>query len=308
MKSKITSVAIMLASLSLIGCASTTPSVMTDYPELVPASTAVYEWDHSISEALNVAKMAQPAGVGHGMRDYAKGELAKDGRESGLSRTLGAGVMFLSQGIYGAVADSTMSNRAEQNMNWRSSLVTFMPVAELDGAENQFRQAQLYVASKVEKALKMEYPQLQWLGTITPSRSGSWNAFNTTFVFFEPDACKASIKYSSTKKELAPDFNGPKDPKNNIDGIQINVPSCEYGGKLTKAGKTVINGQEHYILVLESTFGQFFDAAFAQNFDGYVIFPQMFTFRPIDSYGDMTVTRPYPVVFKQGQELLFETP
>lgn len=171
MKSKITSVALMLVSLSLIGCASTAPSVMTDYPELVPASTAVYEWDHSISEALNVAKMVQPAGVGHGMRDYAKGEFAKDGRESGLSRTLGAGVMFLSQGIYGAVADTTMSNRAEQNLNWRSSLVTFIPVAELDAAAKPFRHLQLHVANKVKDALSSSYPDLEWLGVSNNSGS-----------------------------------------------------------------------------------------------------------------------------------------
>lgn len=308
MKSKISLVAAMLASITLIGCASTAPTVLTDYPELVPASTAIYKWDDSISEALNVARMAQPAGVGHGMRDYAKGEFAKDGRESGLSRTLGAGVMFLSQGIYGAVADTTMSNRAEQNMNWRSSLVTFIPVDELDNAEKPFRYAQLHLASKIEQALRVEYPNLKWLGTITPNRSGRWNAFNTTFVFFESDACKASLKYSSTNKDLAPEFNGPKDPNMNIDGTHINEPSCEYGGKFTLAGKTTIDGTLHYILAFESTFGQFFDSAFAKHFDGYVIFPQKFTFSPIDTYGNMTVTRPYPVVFKQGEELLFEKP
>lgn len=308
MKSNISLVATMLASLTLIGCASTAPTVMTDYPELVPASTAVYKWDDSISEALNVARMAQPAGVGHGMRDYAKGEFAKDGRESGLSRTLGAGLMFLSQGIYGAVADTTMSNRAEQNMNWRSSLVTFIPVDELDNTEKPFRYAQLHVASKIDRALKIEYPEMQWLGTITPNRSGSWNAFNTTFVFFDSAACKASLQYSSTNKDKLPSFYGPRNPNNNIDGIHINVSSCEYGGKLTIAGRALIDGKQNYILVFESTFGQYFDEVFAKHFEGYAIFPQKFTFRPIDTYGNMTVTRPYPVVFKKGIELLFESP
>lgn len=308
MKSNISLVATMLASLALIGCASTAPTVMTDYPELVPASTAVYEWDHSISEALNVAQMAHPAGVGHGMRDYAKGEFAKDGRESGLSRTLGAGVMLLSQGLYGAVADTTMSNRAEKNMNWRSSLVAFIPVDELDNAEKPFRYAQLHVASKIERALKIEFPEMQWLGTITPSRSVNWSAFNTVFVFFDSDACKASLQYSSANKDKSPPFYGPRDPNNNIDGIQINVPSCEYGGKLTVAGRTLIDGELNYILVFESTFGQYFDKAFSKHFEGYAIFPQKFTFRAIDAYGNMTITRPYPVVFKKGIELLFESP
>ena len=308
MKSKFTKIAIMLVSLSLIGCASTTPTVMTDYPELVPASTAVYEWDHSISEALNVAQMVQPAGVGHGMRDYAKGEFAKDGRESGLSRTLGAGVMFLSQGIYGAVADTAMSNRAEQNMNWRSSLVTFIPVDELDNAEKPFRHLQLYFSKKFQEAVMTAYPGLNWLGVFTPNQQNRFDAFNTNLVFFEADACEAAIRVSSVNKEKAVKSFGPRNPALSIEDDVVSQENCSYNGSVRVAGKIVIGNILNYIVVMESFNGQYFDKYLAEQFDGYVIMPQQFAFRALDVPTNIYVKRDFPVVFKQGKALLFETP
>lgn len=308
MKSKISLVAAMLASLTLIGCANTAPTVLTDYPELVPASTAIYKWDDSISEALNVAKMAQPAGVGHGMRDYAKGEFAKDGRESGLSRTLGAGVMFLSQGIYGAVADTTMSNRAEQNLNWRSSLVTFIPVDELDNADKPFRHLQLHFGKKFQEAVKAAYPDLNWLGVSTPNQKYRFDAFNTNFVFFEKDACEAALRYSSINKEKAVKSFGARNPAISIEDAVISQQNCSYNGSVRVAGKIMVENTINYIVIMESFSGQYFDKYLAEKFDGYVIMPQQFAFKAIDGPSNIYVKRDFPVVFKQGKALLFETP
>lgn len=60
----------LVISAAMAGCASTSESLSNQgavYPELKVMSDRTYVWDDSISEALNVARMAQPAGVGVGM-------------------------------------------------------------------------------------------------------------------------------------------------------------------------------------------------------------------------------------------------
>lgn len=295
-----------VAGMMLVGCASTSSNSSSggQYPVLKVLSDKPYVWDDSISEALNVARMAQPAGVGNGMRDFADGTQANTGRLGAGIRTFDAGVGLLSQGIFGVIAHESLSQGVNRQLDWKPSIVDFVPVSNIS-EKNGIKDIQSFIGNKIFEAIKKDFPNLTWHGEFTVKRKGI-NNFNTDFIFYEKDACREALLFSYIEKENAkihfekiPDANFFEDTSG-IDKF------CEYGGKLSIAGKRFVDGVENYIVVFEVAFGHFFDKSIAENYDGYFIMPEKYSFVAVDKPLRISINRNYAAVYNRSKEILFQ--
>jgi hypothetical protein len=304
---KLTTAVLLSAAAVLAGCASTDNSKQS--VDTLVISKAPYVWDSSISEALNVAKMAQPAGVGGGMRDFDNGMQANEGKASGAMRVFDAVTSGLAMGVYGVASSETLGAAAEKNLNWKPAIIDVVPVSQINDSAGQpnFRLAQEHVGSIIRASLEKAYPDLIWYGVFTPAKPNN-GFYNTDFIIFSEAGCRSSIAFSSLNKNSAvPSFKGIRSGtfKENSEMVQ---EFCEYGGKLSIAGTTESDGELNYVLVFEVKFGNYFDPYIAKNAPAYFIVPQAHTFVALDTPVDMTVTRPMAAVFKNGAQLLFQKP
>ncbi|MAA92982.1 MAG: hypothetical protein CML21_00460 [Rheinheimera sp.] len=297
-------VAVVIASLMTVGCASTGngDSGKQQYPELKVLSDKPYVWDDSISEALNVARMAQPAGVGNGMRDFADGTLANTGRIGGGTRVFDAGLGLLSQGIFGVVSMEALNQGVNRQLDWKPSIVDFIPVKDVPDGE-RFKFVQNYIGDKLHDAFKKEYGEVNWHGPFTPKRV--FKNLNTEYVLFDNDACKESLKFEMYNKDAEVKYLDASKHREFVEGNQNIGVFCNYGGVISIAGKRLINGEENYIVVFESSFGHFFDSVVAKHYDGYFIMPEMYFFSAIDRTARVVINREMASVYKSGNELLF---
>lgn len=288
----------------LSGCASTSESsAPAAYPTLKVLSDTPYVWDDSISEALNVARMAQPAGVGNGMRDFADGKLATTGRIGGGTRAIDAGLGLLSQGLFGVVSMEALNAGVNRQLDWKSAVVDFMPVKNTT-PDKLFLDARNLVEKKILAAMKSEFPSVTWYGAFTPKRT--FENLNTEFIFFDKEGCKQSILFESTdKSNQKMEFFSNDRGRQFVEKHPLTQQYCVMGGKVSVAGTTVINGENNYIVVYETAFGQFFDSVLAKKYDGYFLMPDYYQFRAVDSPLYVTINRNYASVFKSGTEIQF---
>ncbi|MCF4010618.1 hypothetical protein [Rheinheimera sp. UJ63] len=295
-----------LVSVLVVSCASTDSSKGTNgYPVLKILSSKPYVWDDSISEALNVARMAQPAGVGNGMKDFADGTEANTGRIGGGTRILDAGLGLLSQGVFGVISMEALNSGVNRKVDWKPSIVDFVPVKSIDEL-NRFSSIQKILSEKIKDSLAAEYPDLIWHGAYTLNDKRRSHLFNTDFLFFDKKACDESYKFSlSDKINANSGFN--KIPQGTFFEDTSSIEEyCELGGLISIAGKTVIDGDEYYIIIFKVEFGHYFNEALSKHYDGYLIMPDYFNFVAIDKPVRINVNREYASVFKKGKELLFQ--
>ncbi|WP_445426036.1 hypothetical protein [Alishewanella sp. HL-SH06] len=294
-------------TLIMTSCANTSSDSgsVSQYPVLNVLSDKPYVWDDSISEALNVARMAQPAGVGNGMRDFADGTQANTGRIGAGMRTFDAGIGLLSQGIFGVIAHESLSQGVNRQVDWKPTIVDLIPVKSVD-ENNIFKSVQEILGEKVKGSIVADYPNLKWLGSFTLNDKRRSHLFNTDFIFFDDTACRDSYKFSSIDGDY--DKAGfPKIPDSNFFEDTSNISKyCELGGLLSIAGKTTLNGEDFYIVTFKIEFGHFFNDALARNYKGYLMMPDYFNFVAVNKPLRITVNRSYAAVYKNGKELLFE--
>lgn len=296
-----------VAGMMLVGCASTSSNSSSggQYPVLKVLSDKPYVWDDSISEALNVARMAQPAGVGNGMRDFADGTQANTGRLGAGIRTFDAGIGLLSQGIFGVIAHESLSQGVNRQVDWKPTIVDLIPVKSVD-ENNIFKSVQEIIGDKVKNSIVADYPNLKWFGSFTLNDKRRSHLFNTDFIFFDEQACRDSYKFSSIDGDY--DKAGfPKIPDTNFFEDTSNISKyCELGGLLSIAGITTLNGEDFYIVTFKIEFGHFFNDSLSRNYNGYLMMPDYFNFVAVNKPLRITVNRPYAAVYKKGKELLFE--
>lgn len=300
---KLTTALLLSASAVLIGCASTEnskPSVGT----LVISKTH-YVWDNSISEALNVAKMAQPAGVGAGMRDFDDGMQANEGKSSGAMRVFDAVTSGLAMGVYGVASSETLSAAAEQHLNWRTSIVDLYPVSDSLHSNNLLRsQISEWIGQKTINAISKEFADLKTFGFFEPRNVKS--NFNSAVLFYSESACAESLSYTAYDKGNA--TTKINQPLNKFFKTEIGDVGgyCGVFQRIEIAGVVKHQGIDHYIVVAEIQSGNFFDKAIIQNYQGYVLVPTSLEVKATDKPVTFTVNRPYTFVAKSSEILLFE--
>jgi len=295
-----------LTSLLIAGCASTSDSSSGgQYPVLKVLSDKPYVWDDSISEALNVARMAQPAGVGNGMRDFADGTQANTGRIGAGMRTFDAGIGLLSQGIFGVIAHESLSQGVNRQVDWKPTIVDLIPVQSVDN-NNIFKSVQEIIGKKVKDSIAADYPNIKWFGAFTLNDKRRSHLFNTDFIFFDDKACRDSYNFSSIDGDYDKD-GFPRIPDSNFFEDTSNISKyCELGGLLSIAGITNLNGEDFYIVTFKVEFGHFFNDSLARNYNGYLMMPDYFNFVAVNKPLRITVNRKYAAVYKKGKELLFQ--
>lgn len=286
------------------GCASTSNEGPAKYPELKVLSNTPYVWDDSISEALNVARMTQPAGVGVGMKDFVDGKKAITGKISGGTRIMDAGLGLITMGGFGVLSMESLNNRINKDLDWKPTLVTLIPFEEV-GDKPDYKKIRNVFAAKMKDALVKEYPNIKWHGEFALAKP-TINA-NTEFLFFDEKACKDAFLFGSTDKENQKQFYwnsmSGRTFVENTAGIE---KFCAYGGMISIANVVFENGKKSYVVTFEGEWGHYFNNVFAKNFDGYVIFPDFYDFRALDKMVSIVVDNEYAHVKQKGKELLFQ--
>ena len=114
------------------GCASTSNQNDTpQYPVLKVLSDKPYVWEDSISEALNIARMAQPAGVGVGMMDYPDGTKATTGRVSSGMQLFDAALGLGASGLFGVLQMGSLNEGVNSDLDWKPSIVSLVDKGEI---------------------------------------------------------------------------------------------------------------------------------------------------------------------------------
>ncbi|WP_240224725.1 hypothetical protein [Rheinheimera hassiensis] len=300
---KLTTILILSAAAALAGCASTDNSAPDGSFKVL--SNKPYVWDNSISEALNVAKMAQPAGVGGGMRDFEDGMQANEGKSSGAMRVFDAVTSGLAMGVYGVASSETLGSAAEQHLNWRTSIVELYPVPNENVSTSELiHKVSKFVGEKTIDAIGKEYADLKSFGVFEPRNSKS--NFNSAVLFYSENACKDSLRYTAYNKSNA--ITKITQPLKKFFQTEIDDVGgyCGVFQRVEIAGLINQNGRDHYVVVAEIQSGNFFDKAIIENYDGYVLVPSSLEVKATDKPVTFTVTRPYSFVAKSSNILLFE--
>ncbi|HAT40106.1 MAG TPA: hypothetical protein DCS87_00060 [Rheinheimera sp.] len=294
-----------VVSVVLAGCASTSNDSPATYPELKLLSNQTYVWDENISEALNVARMAQPAGPGVGMKDFSDGKKANTGKISDSTRLLDAGLGLISMGGFGVLSMESLNAGVNRQLDWKPTLVTLIPKNEI-GMNPDHKQVRDYVGLKIKEAMQQSYPNLAWHGGFTHKRS--FVDGNVEYLLFEKDACVEYFKFEAKEKsELKKEFFSDNRRRNFVEADPNLAKYCVYGGMLKLASSAKIKGSEYWVVTFEAANGHFFNSLMEKNYKGYVIVPEIYDFRASDVHLNIVVNNGYAKVFKNGHELLFQS-
>ncbi len=299
-----------LLAVALTGCASTSQPDRTDYPTLTVLNPTPYVWDDKKSLALNVAKMAEPAGVGIGLEDSDKASDASTGQSSAGDRALGLGIMGLSQGVFGLVSDSVITNDAEKALRWKPSLIEFIPVSDvgLDLTPGTFQKLRSLVGERLLANLKKDFPDVVMLAVYTPKRS-NWK---TNAIYqLKTQGCHESIKFHSYKPDSAPLYATRDYSVDTLEGVKMPSEYCQVSMRISVSGTTNVNGVLNYIVVNELIWGQNFLVQLSKpnRYSGYILIPERFDVPTYDIGTDKEKTLyPHAVVFHEGKPHNFVTP
>jgi hypothetical protein len=304
---------LVVAGLSIAlmaGCASTSDSTQNtapvSYPELKVLSDKPYVWDNSISEALNVARMAQPAGVGNGMQDFPDGKKATTGRIGGGERAFDAGLGLLSQGVFGVVSMEALNQGVNKQLDWKPSLIVTVNKADVSDVNGiNFVKTRNLMAEKFINALKKEYSDFELIGVFTTkfhkqSKGDSVVAFRTKGC---ADAAVFDAYYSENAKVKSLGV---------VNGfIEGPVELNDYCAVEFKTSVSMV-ANEKLVLVAELhgtlSGSSYFNTAIAKHVDGYFLVPEYYEYLTSDRRGVYkAVATRYAKVFKNGKEILFES-
>lgn len=191
----------LVISAAMAGCASTSESLSNQgavYPELKVMSDRTYVWDDSISEALNVARMAQPAGVGVGMQDFADGTKANTGKVGAGEQIFDSALGMAGMGAFGVLSMGTLNSDVNEVLDWNPSFVFMVPTEDItESGKIDLKKTQKYVGNLIEGTLKTKYSDLTWYGAFHAVGDIS----NTTYAF-KTSECKTALSahYYDTSK------------------------------------------------------------------------------------------------------------
>ena len=286
-------------ALAVGGCASTSESKAQVFPELKVLSDKTYVWDDSISEALNVAQMAQPAGVGVGMSDFADGTKANTGRVGAGEQVFDSAIGLASMGAFGVLSMGVLNSEVNSVLDWNPSFVFLVPTEDIsEHGKADLRKTQKYVGNLIEGILKNKYKDLTWYGAFHAVGDIS----NTTYAF-KTDECKAA---------LAAHYYNPSNSTGfmkNSGNIFFEKPDfVDYCGiyvNLEISGYFLKDGKKHAVLVGEVNFGHYFLEALTK-LDHYILFPDTFKVVTFDSRAGKRLGYRHSFVTKNGKEIQFQ--
>lgn len=302
-----TTLAAVLA-VALTGCASTSQPDRTDYPTLTVLNPTPYVWDDKKSLALNVAKMAEPAGVGIGLEDSDKASDANTGRSTTGDRVFGLALMGLSQGVYGMASDSVLTDKAEKALKWKPSLIDLIPVSDVGTTLNPqaFLKLRTIIGQRLIDSIKPDVPTIKLLATYSPKVTG-WDA--NVMYLVGGDACHESVKFHSSKPDSAPKYLTVDYSNAVLESTKFPAEYCEIASQLSISGITNKDGVDHYIVVSELKSGQSFITHLDERYPGYILIPEQFDVITYDTGISAGRTLyPYAVVFSEGKPKPFIAP
>lgn len=297
-------VGLTLLSISLItGCASTDDSVKKDvtgnfiFPSMKPIKDINYVWDESISEALNVAQMAQPAGIANSMRDYADGRNASVGLISSVSRIFDGSLGLLTSGGFGLVQAESLNQGVNRVVEWKPTIVDIVDKDLIsENGEISFIKARNYLAQKVRKAIEKDHPNIIWGDTLTLKR----NDFRPElWQIIKGDECDKIQSFDKGGEDGVPSIT-----KNYsqffYDGDNKVETFCSY---TMQVKVTHLFHDNKVVLIGEASKGHFLDKSLALNYEGYVLVPDEYF-----ANSNYKVVNQYAFVAKNGEQLLFQKP
>ncbi|GGW73965.1 hypothetical protein [Alishewanella tabrizica] len=290
-------------TLIMASCASTSDSGSGgQYPVLKVLSDKPYVWDDSISEALNVARMAQPAGVGNGMKDFADGTHANTGRIGAGMRTFDAGIGLLSQGIFGVIAHESLSQGVNRQLDWKPSIVQLVDAKKVtsDNGLISFDKIAGIVSDSVKGSVEKGHPGISWGPDLIPKDQ---RISNLSIAINDMVECKKAFDFISINKEHKGYIDQPYS-KFFINGGNVSEKHCIISLNISIAG---VKKSGELIIVSEIISGHYFNDSIVKNHTGYVIVPDIYFIRASDSPKDIAVTTNYAFVSSKGEKLLFES-
>lgn len=302
-----TTLATMLA-VALTGCASTSQPDRTDYPTLTVLNPTPYVWDDKKSLALNVAKMAEPAGVGIGLEDSDKASDASTGRSTTGDRVFGLALMGLSQGVFGMASDSVLTDKAEAALKWKPSLVDLIPVSDVgtDLNPQAFQKIRTIIGERIISTVKRDVPDTSLLGMYTPKKL---NWIDNAVYLLDSKACHEALKFESLRPDEAPNYQTLDLSASMLEQTPFPKEYCVISTAMSVAGTTKVNGIDHYIVVNQIIGGSAFITHMDEHYPGYIIIPEAFDIITRDAH--ITAQRqlyPHAVVFYKGKPQNFVTP
>lgn len=284
----------------MAGCASTSESskgsnASAAYPQLKVLSDKPYVWDDSISEALNVARMAQPAGVGNGMRDFADGTLATTGRVGGGERVFDAGLGLISQGVFGVVSMESLNQGVNRQLDWKPAIVMNSNLNVDD--ENFFIKLREHISNEVWGVLKSSGLgiELVGVGTLKSAHKNMDNKhIHNVSLLFKGDFC-----LKARKVDGADTLNMVEASKHFYDIPAGTSGFCSIDLRVSVPSK---NSDGQLIVVSEMLSGFVFLDELIKLKESYIIFPDYFT----GSNSRTSFNNKYAFVYKNNEKMLFE--
>lgn len=284
-----------LAGLVVAGCASTTAEGPAKYPELKVLSNTPYVWDNSISEALNVARMGQPSGVGVGMKDFVDGKNATTGRYSGGTRLFDAGLGLLGQGVFGVVAMESLNQGVNRQLDWKPAIISTFKYDVKD--EALFLKLRKDISDSIWNEIKREKidVKLVGVGTLKSAHANLDNKYiHNVSLIFQGDFCKKARKFDG-----ADDLNMVDASKHFYDIPSGTSGFCSIDLRVSISSK---NADGSLIVTSEMLSGFAFLDAIVKMKDSYVIFPDYFT----GLNSKTSFQNNYSFVTKNGEKYFFQ--
>lgn len=290
-------------SVVVFGCASTGTQQAT-YPTLTVLSDKPFVWDNSKSEAMNVALMAQPAGVGFGVHDSRDGTTVTTGYVHGGTRLIDGALGLATSGIFGAVQMDTLNQSVNKSLDWKPTIVQRVPKQMLiDSYGNiSFLNVRKFVAENVKTSIEHEVSKkINWGDTLTLKNN---SLSNVTVVIKDMELCSKSLNFSSHEKShkgyLELNYS-----QHYLDGKNLVEKHCVLSLKSSIASET---DDGNFIITSEIVSGHYFVESLTRNSNAYVLVPDFYEINATDSPAPIKIESKYAYVASAGKKLLFQSP
>jgi hypothetical protein len=297
---KITAISL---GLLLVGCGSTSKNLSKVdgefiYPSMPILEESVFVWNDEDSEALNIVKMAQPAGIGNSLRDYQDGTQASIGQIGGLSGLFDAGLGLMSSGLFTVAQGESLRGGVNSAVEFKPAIVEVVDqsLVYVQGKPS-YKKVRDYVANKVMKSIEVDHPDIEW-GGIYSIYNGS-EKFDFRLVINNESVCK-KVRQVSTGDINAEPFMKRNFSEIYVDGEDVIRNYCSVGFDLTLPYKTV---EDKIVIVAEMVNSPYFVEYIVRNYEGYVVIPDYFAFNSKN-----IMRADFAFVAKKGEKLLFQNP
>lgn len=298
----------LIMSTAVLGCSSTQHSQTLPvkngeriYPSMPILSDTPFHWNDADSEALNVVKMARPAGIGNSLDDVIDGTRASIGRVGGLSGLFDAALGFATSGVVGALEQSNTRGMVNDRIEFKPAIVEVINKSAVyqDGAPN-YKLVRDYLAKKIQSAVQKGHPGIDFHG-IYSSYDGvkKYNGaprFELDLPISNESICQAFRAIQFDDDDIEPRIQR-NFAKIYVDGENEDKWFCPLSFRLFVTH--TVNDSD-IVVVAELVSGAYFMDSLIAHYDGYVVMPDYY------KGGKTVMKQGYAFVAKNGQKLLFQ--